>query len=122
MSAQKIGERLVELCSEGRNMDAIDELYAADIVSVEAVDPPEGPREMRGIDAIRGKNEWWRDNHEVHDGDVTGPFPHGDDRFCVHFKYDVTSRPMGQRFTMEEVALYTVEDGKIAREEFFYTM
>jgi len=34
----------------------------------------------------------------------------------------VTMKPTRQRFTMEEMALYTVKDGKIVREEFFYTM
>ena len=51
-----------------------------------------------------------------------GPFPHGNDRFCVMFDYDVTNKPSGQRFQMEEVGLYTVADGKISKEEFFYAM
>lgn len=123
MSANAVGERLVALCAEGKNMDAISELYADDVTSVEATAPPEGgDRESKGIDAIRGKNEWWMENHEVHDAAVRGPFPHGEDRFCALFEFDVTFKPSGQRFKMEEVALYTVEDGKITREEFFYSM
>jgi hypothetical protein len=51
-----------------------------------------------------------------------GPFPHGEDRFCVMFRYDVTNKPRSQRFEIEEVALYTVADGKIVTEEFFYSM
>jgi hypothetical protein len=58
----------------------------------------------------------------VHDSSVRGPFPHGDDRFCALFEFEVTFKPSGQRFKMEEVALYTVEDGKIKHEEFFYSM
>ena len=122
MSAQEIGQKLVDYCSEGRNMDAINELYAEDVVSIEAADPPEGERESKGIDAIRGKNQWWSENHEVHGASVKGPFPHGDDRFAVLFNYDVTFKPQGQRFQMEEVGLYTVEGGKIKKEEFFYSM
>ena len=52
---------------------------------------------------------------------VTGPFPH-DDRFVVIFDMDVTNKAMGQRFQMQEAALYTVANGKIVREEFFYAM
>jgi ketosteroid isomerase-like protein len=122
MNANEVGQKLVALCREGRNMDAIDELYSDDVVSVEAMDPPEGSRESKGIDAIRDKNQEWLENHEVHSASVGGPFPHGDDRFCVHYTFDVTNKPSGQRFDMEEVALYTVSDGKVAREEFFYTM
>ena len=38
---------------------------------------------------------------------------------------DVTPKegPMtGKRFTMQEVGLYTVAGGRVAREEFFYSM
>lgn len=120
MGAMDVGQKLVGYCQEGKNMDAINELYADDVVSVEAADPPEGERTATGIDAVRGKNQWWVENHEVHDGSVKGPFPHGDDRFAVLFSYDVTHKPSGQRFNMEEVGLFTIADGKVAREEFFY--
>lgn len=122
MSALEIGQRLVDLCRERRHLDAINELYADGVVSIEAAAPPEGEREATGIDAVRGKNQWWVENHEVHDASVGGPFPHGDDRFCVHFKFEVTNKPSGERINMEEVGLYTIADGKITREEFFYTM
>ena len=122
MTLQEIGERLVSLCREGKNMDAIEELYADDVVSVEAMDPPEGDRTSHGLEAVRAKNTWWADQHEVHGGEANGPFRHEDDRFAVHFKYDVTWKPDGTRYVMEEVAVYTVADGKIVREEFFYSM
>ena len=51
---------------------------------------------------------------------MTGPFPN-EDRFAVRFTFDVTNKPSGQRMTMDEVGLFTVKNGKIAREEFFYT-
>ena len=122
--ALTVGKKLVELCQQGRNMDAVETLYSPDIVSVEAAGDPSMPREMKGIDAIRAKSEWWFANHEVHGGEVRGPFPH-DDRFAVWFSNEITAKagPMaGKRMTIEEVALYTVKDGKIVREEFFYDM
>jgi hypothetical protein len=79
---------------------------------------------VQGLPAVRQKNEWWVANHEIHRGEAKGPFPNGD-RFTVIFDYDVTAKagPMaGKRVQMEEVALYTVKDGKIVREEFFYSM
>ena len=33
---------------------------------------------------------------------------------------DVSNREIGQRMQMDEVALYTMCDGKIAEERFFY--
>jgi hypothetical protein len=40
----------------------------------------------------------------------------------VVFKLDVTFKPKGKRFQMEDVALYKVADGKVVYEEFFYSM
>ncbi len=120
MSAAEIGEQLATMCREGRNIDAINELYSDDIVSVEAA-PMEGmDQTMTGKAAVLGKNQWWIENHEVHSAEVAGPYPHGDDRFALRFNYDVTSKPTGQRMQMEEVAVFTLRDGKIAKEEFFF--
>lgn len=118
-------EKLVELCRTGRNLEAIDTLYSKDIVSVEACDSPGMERTMTGIDKIRGKNQWWFENHQIHGGSVKGPFMHGNDKFAVLFQTDATPKvgPMaGKRMQFEEIGVYTLQDGKIAREEFFYTM
>ena len=120
MTTLEIANQLVALCRQGKFEDA-KSLYADDAVSVEAGAPPGQAREAVGLAAIRAKGEWWTANHEVHSMQVAGPWPH-DDRFIVGFRFDVTMKANGHRFTMEEMALYTVKDGKIVREEFFYTM
>lgn len=119
MDTKEVAGKLVGLCKEGKNLDAINTLYSDDIVSVEARGDETMPAEMRGIDAIRGKNQWWFDNHEVHSASTEGPMVNGD-RFTVIFDFDVTMKQSGQRMQMKEVALYTVDGGKIVREEFFY--
>ena len=118
MTALEIANKLADLCRQGKNMDA-KAMYADDAVSVEAFAPPGGQQETRGLAAIRAKSEWWGANHEIHSAHVAGPWPHGN-KFIVGFKYDVTNKPSGQRMTMEEMGLYTVEGGKIVREEYFY--
>jgi len=121
MNAKEIGQRLVELCREGKNLECIDTFYAKDVESIEAAAPPSGNgRVIKGIEGVRGKNVWWAEHHEVNEASVQGPYPHGEDRFAVRFDYDVTNKDNGQRIKMDEVALFTVEDGKIVREEFFY--
>ena len=124
MGTDEVGQKLVSLCKEGRNLEAIDSLYSKDAESIEAMSTPEMPAHMKGTDAIRKKNEWWFANNELHGGTVKGPFPNGD-RFAVQFAFDVTPKngPMaGKRMQMEEVGLYTVKGGKVVREEFFYSM
>ena len=120
MNALEVGKKLVELCKQGKNDEAMASLYSPDIVSVEAGAPPGQSPESRGMAAIKGKSEWWNANHTIHSATVQGPFPHGD-RFAVHFTYDITAKHLGnRRMVMDEVALYTVKDGKIVREEFYY--
>ncbi len=114
-----IAQELVELCRAGRNGDAIEKLYSEKIVSIEPIGDTSMPAEMKGIDAVRGKHHWWTENMIVHSADVSGPFV-GDDEFAVYFDYETTFKPTGKRSTMKEMAKYTVADGKIVREEFFY--
>lgn len=121
MNTMEIASKLVELCRQGKNAEALDTLYADDVLSVEAAVPPGMEREAKGLAAVKAKGQWWVDNHEVHSMTVTGPWPHGD-RFIVGFQIDVTHKPSGQRMQMDEVGLYHVRGGKVVREEFFYDM
>lgn len=124
MTTRQVADELVSLCKQGQNEQAIQKLYCKDIVSVEAYEMPgtQMPREMRGLQAIEGKTRWWIENHEIHNASIKGPFMHGDDRFGVIFNYDVTYKPAAQRMQMEELGVYTVANGKVVREEFYYTM
>ncbi|WP_432798010.1 SnoaL-like domain-containing protein [Poriferisphaera sp. WC338] len=115
----EVANKLVELCNQGKNLEAVDTLYADDIVSIEAMSDPTMPARMEGIEAIRGKNEWWLGNHEVHETCIKGPFPH-EDRFALVESFEMTVKETGKRCKMTEVAIYTVRDGKIAQEQFFY--
>lgn len=119
MSTAEIAHDLVDLCRQVKNLEAIQKHYADSIVSVESMSMPGMPAEMAGIAAVRGKNEWWFANHEVHSAAAHGPFI-GDNQFSVEFKYDVTVKATGQRFQMAEMALYTVADGKVVHEHFYY--
>jgi len=123
MSVIEIGSRLVQLCNDGKDHEAVDELYDEKIVSIEGQGTDEMPARMEGIEAVRGKATWWYDNHEVHAVRATGPFVgHRDDQFAAEFELDVTPKSTGERMQMREVALYTVQDGKIVQEEFLYLM
>ncbi|MEM1424749.1 MAG: nuclear transport factor 2 family protein [Planctomycetota bacterium] len=118
-----VATRLVELCRERKHLEAIDELYHRDVVSVEAVSAPGEARETRGHANVRAKTEWWLDAHELHSDTIEGPFPHGDDRFALVTTCEMSAKEgphAGARTTMHEVGVYTIDDGRIVREEYFY--
>jgi len=99
------------------------QLYAEDVVNVEA-------GSMAGFDQVtEGKaanlegTQKWVAMHEIHGGDLKGPYPAGD-RFAIWSSMDVTPKEgptAGQRMQGAEVGVYTVNAaGKISRVEWFY--
>lgn len=119
MTTLEIGKKLVELCDKGQNEVVMQTLYSPDIVSVEAAAMPGMSQEVRGLEGVAAKGKWWSENHTVHSAKHEGPYPNGN-RFIVRFTYDVTNKPSNRRFQMDEMGLFTVENGKIVREEYFY--
>ena len=116
-----IANELVALCREGRNGEAVEKFYADNIVTVESANGPDNSAaEQHGIQAVRNKGQWWIDNNDVHSAVVNGPFISADNQFAVEYTYDTTFKPTGARGTMHEMALYTVENGRIVHEHFFY--
>ena len=117
MNTEQVAQKVVELTRKRAWKEAIDTLYANDIVSVEARSMDGGSPETRGIEGVRGKTDWWVNNMEVHSANVSGPFV-AHDRFVVQYEIDVTDKKSKQRMQLSEVGVYTVKDGKIVREEF----
>jgi len=119
MTTAEIAKQYVAFCRDGRFLQALEELYAGDIVSVEAMDLGSLPRELQGKNAVRDKNTGWFDANDLHTATITGPFL-SPERFAVIFSLDWTVKSTGERRQFEEVAVYTVTGGKVAREEFLY--
>jgi ketosteroid isomerase-like protein len=121
MGTQEIAKKYVELCQKNAHHEILETLFSPDVVSVEAGAPPGQSPEVRGVKAVAEKSQKWQADHEVHAAKVEGPWPNGN-KFIVRFSYDITNKPSGRRMQMEEAALLTVENDKIVREEFFYSM
>lgn len=118
-AAAQIAQDFTAMLKAGDHEGAAVKFNAAEIVSIE---PMEGPRAVaRGTEALKQKAEWWATNHEVHALTTEGPYVNGD-QFIVKFWVDVTVKGSGQRMQMSETGLYTVKDGKIVEERFFYAM
>jgi hypothetical protein len=116
LSVPEVAHHLVTLCRAGRWDEAVERHYSEAIVSVE---PAGEDRESRGLEAVKAKSEWWVSNHEIHDCKIDGPFV-GGNKFVVRFTLDVTFKPTGQRKQLDELGLYTVADGKVVHEQFYY--
>ena len=86
----------------------------------DAVESIEGDGQMwTGLAGIRAKNEWWNKEHEILSFSVSGPFV-GATGFALQFDIKIRMKSSGDETAMTEVAVYTVKDGKIVREEFMY--
>jgi hypothetical protein len=119
MNTYEIGQKYVALVKEGRREECLSTLFSHDAESVEAAAFPGRERIVKGLEGFRGKSNFFLENNEVHKIEVFGPYPN-DDRFAVRFVMEVTFKPNGQRRAIDEVGLFTVANGKITREEFFY--
>ncbi|WP_439572519.1 SnoaL-like domain-containing protein [Phreatobacter sp.] len=117
MNTRDVALDFTDMLKQGRDAEAAAKYNAPDIVSLESMDGPMA--KVSGADGVRQKGEWWVANHEVHSATVQGPYVHGD-QFAVHMAFDFTRKVEGDRINLAEVGLYTVRDGKIVEERFFY--
>ncbi len=116
MDTKAVAKAFTELCQKGELAQAGDKFWAEDVISREAMEGDMA--KLQGRKAVEGKSQWWYANHTIHDVKVEGPYVSGN-QFVVRFKMDVT--PKGKaRQTMDEVGVYTVKNGKISEESFFY--
>ncbi len=117
MNTREVAEAFCGLLRENKHQEAAAEFNADEIVSLEAMQGPMA--EVCGAQAVKAKADWWFGAHEVHSNEAFGPYVNGD-QFSIRFNMDVTAKESGERMQMEEVGLYTVRDGKITEERFFY--
>jgi hypothetical protein len=117
LSAAEIGAQLVAMFNQGQFTEIEDKFWnKKEIASIEGVGVGLA---WIGVKAVRAKNEQWMADHEIHGGSAEGPYV-GSTGFAVRFKMDVTTKSTDERAIMDEIGVYTVEDGKIVCEEFMY--
>jgi ketosteroid isomerase-like protein len=116
MDVQQVAEEFTALCKAGKLEEAGERFWADDVVSLEPT--PGDMQRVEGKQGVRAKGEWWTRNNEVHGFTTEGPQVNGD-QFVLSFGMDVTPTG-GERMQMDEIALYTVRDGRIVEERFFY--
>jgi len=114
----EIGASLVTMFNNGE-MDKIEKKWwnNDEIVSIEGVGVSLA---WIGEKAVRAKGAEWMADNQIHGASAEGPYV-GATGFAVKFVMDVTTKSTGERRTMTEIGVYTVEDGKIVIEEFMYS-
>lgn len=115
-SAGEIGAAVVAHLRSGATSDTPlwDKYWSDRVESIEGMGML-----WRGRKAMEAKCEDWMSKHQVHGLRVEGPFV-GASGFAVHMTMDVEEKQTGKRFSMTEVGVYTVEGGRVVREEFMY--
>jgi len=108
-----LAKRIVDLTISG-NDDASFALYADNVESVEMGQAP-----MTGIDAIRQKFTQWRGMVSDSAWDAKSVWVDGN-TIVIEWIGRVTLAASGKSVDMREIAVHEVENGKIARERFYY--
>lgn len=118
MKIQDIAHRLTALCREAKWETAQRELYADNARSIEAQASPAFPQETHGLAAIIAKGKKFDGMVEtMHAIAVSEPLV-AENSFACTMQMDVTMKGQ-ERFTMTELCVYEVQDGKIIAERFY---
>lgn len=119
MTTQEVANRLVALCREGKYEQAVKELYAPDVVSMEAEGTPN--RVEKGLAAIAEKSARFDSKIEkINSTTISDPIV-AENFFSMAMLMNVRMKGMPVDIDMDEICVYNVRDGKIVKEEFFYT-
>lgn len=119
MTIQELGVKLANYCREGQFETALKELYAEDTVSIEPYAQPGFEKETKGWEACKAKADQFTSMiEEVHSIAVSEPLI-AENTIAFTLDMDLTMKGTG-RTRMNELCVYTVRDGKIIAEQFFY--
>ena len=122
MDVKEVAAGCIALWNEQKWTEVFDTFYHDDAVNVEPVDWGKHPAKVIGKQAIIEKYEWvgrkWLIEHSFRI--AAGPF-YSANKFSILIETEVTIRETGERVKGLEVGVYTVEDGKVVREEILYS-
>ena len=117
MTTLEVANRLVELCRNGKVLEAQEELFADDVTSHEPAHAPAPPAIGREAALAKGKH-FASMIEERHGGSFSDPIV-GGNYFSIVCKLDATMKGQG-RMQLDEICVFGVRDGKVISEQFFY--
>jgi len=118
MTTQEVADRYNVLAQQEQWFEIQDELFAADVRSI---DPPSSPYfgYAEGKAAVRRKGEEFVSRIEAAHATHTGEPIVSGNHFAVARSVDITVRPHG-RIQINQIMMYEVKNGEIILEQFFY--
>ena len=121
MSTQETANRLVELCRNGQHEQAYKELFAENAVAIEPEGSNMGPQVVEGLPGLLDKNKQFGESiEEMHSMTVSDPLVSGNFFTCT-MDMDVSMKGFGRSKSSEVVVYETNNEGKIVKEQFFYS-
>jgi hypothetical protein len=117
MTTKEVAAKFYEYMQQGAFEKIYAELFSPDATSDET--PGSDWPKARGMQEIFEKGKKWNETIEaMHGGTTAEPVVAGN-YFFAYMTMDFTPKG-GEQTHMEEIGLYTVKDGKIVSEQFFY--
>ncbi len=118
---REIAKACMELWGQLKFREAYMTYYAEDAVKVEPLAWGDLPNTTVGNEALADHEEWLWETQVIVNSikAVEGPFI-GCNGFSVIIESDFIMRDTQERQVFREVGTYTIENGKIVREEFQY--
>lgn len=116
----EIAQDYAALMLAGETLAAAEKYWASDIVALEPTKSgANGPAIAIGKPAVLARLTSWLEANAVSELLIDGPFITGD-QFALFIDMEITHRASGKRKPFSEIATYTVRDGQIFEERFFY--
>ncbi len=119
ITIEQIANDFVALCRQEKYEEAINRYYADDAVHIEAMPCGKTPAKTQGKEALLKASKEWSEAHEIHACTIGDPI-YSSSEFALTMSLDCTEKASGQRTQMDEIAVYSVKDGKIKTVRFFY--
>ena len=114
----EVAKQFTDLLRAGKYAE-VEERWLAP--SIESVEGHGAAMAWKGKKNVLAKYRAWEAENEFVDPKIEGPWV-GATGFAIKFVGHVLQKATGQRHAMEEIAVYTVRDGKVVREEFHFAI
>jgi hypothetical protein len=111
----EIANLLIALVREQKFVEAYEQLYADDAISIDpnyADQPP-----LKGLANLVEREKQFLSRTEIHKINISGPIIAGN-YFTISLSMDFTLTGQGRK-ELEELCVYKVENGKIISQHFF---